>query len=96
MNQSEFMLLVEQMRNAQKEYFKTRDRMVLLKSKELEKKVDEQIAVIKVNEQPTVDAVTGVCCKYCIYRWNPMKCPVVELQDNTNDYDYCSKGVMRK
>lgn len=77
-----------------------------------------------VNEQPTVDAVPVVCCKNCIYRGKPMKCPlvtytikqnpnytektttnpyaeykartVVEMQDNTNDYDYCSKGVMRK
>jgi hypothetical protein len=34
---NEFIELVREMRNAQKEYFKTRDKSVLLKSKELER-----------------------------------------------------------
>ncbi len=35
------------MRNAQREYFKTRDREVLRKSKALEKRVDAEIAQVK-------------------------------------------------
>lgn len=35
---------VKAMREAQKEYFRTRDRQVLLQSKALEKQVDELIA----------------------------------------------------
>ena len=41
---TEFMQLVRTMRDAQKEYFKTRDANVLARSKELEKQVDEAIA----------------------------------------------------
>ena len=41
---NEFIELVREMRNAQKEYFKTRDTNVLLKSKELERKVDSFLA----------------------------------------------------
>lgn len=37
---NEFIELVREMRNAQKEYFKTRDKNILQKSKELERKVD--------------------------------------------------------
>ena len=40
---TEFMQLVREMRKAQKEYFKTRDRDVLAKSKQLEKRVDDEI-----------------------------------------------------
>ena len=39
----EFMQLVREMRKAQKEYFKTRDKDVLAKSKQLEKRVDDEI-----------------------------------------------------
>ena len=39
----EFMQLVREMRKAQKEYFKTRDKDVLAKSKQLEKRVDAEI-----------------------------------------------------
>lgn len=35
--------MVKTMRNCQKEYFRTRDRDVLIRSKEAEKAVDEQI-----------------------------------------------------
>ena len=38
-----FMQLVADMRSAQKEYFRTRDANVLLKSKDLEAKVDKAI-----------------------------------------------------
>ena len=40
---TEFMQLVREMRKAQKEYLKTRDRDVLAKSKQLEKRVDNEI-----------------------------------------------------
>ena len=40
---TEFMQLVREMRKAQKEYFKSRDRDVLAKSKQLEKRVDDEI-----------------------------------------------------
>ena len=40
---TEFMQLVREMRKAQKEYFKTRDKDVLAKSKQLEKRVDSKI-----------------------------------------------------
>lgn len=40
---TEFMQLVREMRKAQKEYFKTRDRDVPAKSKQLEKRVDDEI-----------------------------------------------------
>lgn len=49
---NEFIELVREMRNAQKEYFKTRDKSVLLKSKELERKVDSFLAhKVKTNKQ---------------------------------------------
>lgn len=41
---NEFIELVRQMREAQKEYFRTRDRQVLQRSKALEKRVDALIA----------------------------------------------------
>ena len=43
MNAREFFDLVSDMRQAQKDYFKTRDKEVLVKSKELEKRVDDEI-----------------------------------------------------
>lgn len=43
MNARDFFDLVSDMRQAQKEYFKTRDKEVLVKSKELEKRVDDEI-----------------------------------------------------
>ena len=52
---TEFMQLVREMRKAQKEYFKTRDRNVLAKSKQLEKRVDDKIkkeeALVENQEQ---------------------------------------------
>lgn len=52
---TEFMQLVREMRKAQKEYFKTRDKDVLAKSKQLEKRVDDEIkkeeAVVENQEQ---------------------------------------------
>lgn len=48
---SNFVLLVDKMRNKQKEYFKTRDYQVLRESKELEKSVDEKIKEIKEGQQ---------------------------------------------
>lgn len=50
---NEFIELVREMRNAQKEYFKTRDKSVLLKSKELERKVDSFLAWQVINQQTT-------------------------------------------
>lgn len=40
----EFVKTVQEMRNAQKEYFKTRDKAILAKSKELERKVDNMLS----------------------------------------------------
>lgn len=40
---TEFMQLVREMRKAQQEYFKTREKDVLAKSKQLEKRVDDEI-----------------------------------------------------
>ena len=51
---NEFIELVREMRNAQKEYFKTRDKNVLLKSKELERKVDSFLAWQGINQQTTL------------------------------------------
>lgn len=48
---SNFVLLVDRMRNKQKEYFKTRDYQVLRESKELEKSVYEKIKEIKEGQQ---------------------------------------------
>lgn len=43
MNAREFFDVVSQMREAQKSYFRTRSKSSLEKSKELEKKVDDEI-----------------------------------------------------
>ena len=43
---SRFAILVRDMRAAQKRYFETRDKAVLSRAKELEKKVDDEITVI--------------------------------------------------
>ena len=43
MNSLEFVLMVQEMRFLQKAYFKTRDKDILLKSKETERKVDSCI-----------------------------------------------------
>lgn len=51
---NEFIELVNEMRNAQKEYFKTRDKNVLSKSKELERKVDSFLAQQVINQQTTL------------------------------------------
>lgn len=40
---NEFIELVREMRNTQKEYFKTRDKNVLQRSKELERKVENSL-----------------------------------------------------
>lgn len=42
----EYILLVVEMRDKQKEYFRTRDRNILIRSKELEKSVDAESARI--------------------------------------------------
>jgi hypothetical protein len=44
MNDKDFRDLVAKMRQAQKDYFRTRDREVLSRSKELEKLVDTELA----------------------------------------------------
>lgn len=50
----DFMKLVEDMRNAQKEYFRTRSRDVLEKSKQLERQVDAEIEKAKQGNQQTL------------------------------------------
>ena len=44
MNYAEFIALVRDMRLCQREYFRSRSKNVLLKSKALEKKVDEALS----------------------------------------------------
>lgn len=44
MNSGEFVSLVREMRNCQREYFRTRDRNVLIRSKSLEQRVDEALS----------------------------------------------------
>lgn len=53
MKPEEFYLLVANMRNAQKEYFKTRSRDLLSKSMQLEKQVDEEIKRAKEGASQT-------------------------------------------
>jgi hypothetical protein len=47
----EFIELVREMRNAQKEYFKTRSKDALNRSKELERKVDNYLQSINNTQQ---------------------------------------------
>jgi hypothetical protein len=47
----EFIELVRQMRSAQKEYFRTRSKDVLNRSKELERKVDAELQSINNTQQ---------------------------------------------
>ncbi len=47
MTHAEFIELVEQMRTAQKNYFKTRSKDVLIESKALERQVDAAIVQLK-------------------------------------------------
>ena len=47
MNAKEFFGLVKEMRQQQKEYFKTRSSDVLKKSKALEKRVDDEISRVE-------------------------------------------------
>jgi hypothetical protein len=48
---NEFILLVKQMRQAQKEYFKTRSPEALQKSKQLERSVDQFLNHMQDNQQ---------------------------------------------
>lgn len=47
MNAREFFYLVASMRDAQREYFKSRDRKVFLKARALENEVDGEICRVK-------------------------------------------------
>lgn len=49
----ELIKLVEEMRNAQKEYFRTRNYGVLIRSKQLESQVDKKLQELK-NQQTTL------------------------------------------
>ena len=51
---SDFMKLVEGMRTLQKEYFRTRSRDVLERSKQLERQVDAEIEKAKQGNQQTL------------------------------------------
>lgn len=53
METTEFYALVERMRNAQKEYFRTRDKGVLSMSKQLEREVDIEIKRAKQEDGQT-------------------------------------------
>ena len=50
MNNLEFYNLVKEMRQAQKEYFRTRSKDILNRSKELERKVDAELQSINDNQ----------------------------------------------
>jgi len=50
MTEPEFYTLVERMRQAQIDYFRTRDKDCLRDSKSLEKKVDEQVKQFKMKQ----------------------------------------------
>lgn len=50
MTESEFYQLVEQMRQAQIDYFRTRDKDCLRESKSLERKVDKQLEEFKLKQ----------------------------------------------
>lgn len=50
MTLSEYAQLIKEMRQAQKAYFQTRDRAILDKSKQLEKRVDAETAKILDNQ----------------------------------------------
>lgn len=56
MDARQFFNLVSEMRNKQKEYFKTRTQSALKESKALEKRVDDEIArveqVLKEKQEP--------------------------------------------
>jgi hypothetical protein len=53
MNARNFFMLVTEMRNAQKMYFRNRTKEELEKSKELEKRVDDEIRhVLRVQNDP--------------------------------------------
>ena len=64
MNQNDFVMLVKRMREAQKKYFITLSKFVLLESKELEWKVDKQIEILesKMNE---VTEMSNEMCNDC-------------------------------
>ncbi len=53
MNAIELATLVQELRNAQKEFFRTRERDILLKAKTLEIQVDEAVEKI-LNPQKTL------------------------------------------
>lgn len=55
MNARQFFDLTAQMRAAQKEYFKTRSHDVLIQSKTLEKRIDDEIE--RVNKIITTDSI---------------------------------------
>ena len=50
----DFMSLVADMRQAQKDYFKTRDKAILRKAKELEQKVDQQVSYWNQDKLPNL------------------------------------------
>lgn len=56
MNPQEFFKLVEQMRYQQKEYFKTKSQTALRYSKDLEKRIDDEIKrvnkILEEKQQP--------------------------------------------
>ena len=54
MQDDDFRDLVYRMRQAQKEYFRTRSHFVLQRSKELEKAVDRELGEKKEEEIPTL------------------------------------------
>lgn len=56
MNAKEFFNLVSQMRQAQREYFKTRNNTVLQQSKDLENLVDKEIdRVNRITSEPELN-----------------------------------------
>ncbi len=60
MDARQFFNLVSEMRNKQKEYFKTRTQSALKESKALEKRVDDEIARGASTERETRTEIIGI------------------------------------
>jgi len=74
MTKQEFAALVAEVRTAQKQYFKTRERDVLMQSKALEKQVDAALAELDAKAQckhEKTEICTVVSCAKCdaILQW---------------------------
>ena len=58
MNESNFLKLAKEMRDTQKEYFATRSKGALIRSKDLEKKFDGELKQLIIQSESTGNAFT--------------------------------------